>query len=52
MIEQIVARVIPILTPLQLISPPRSDAENTVQRLGRFDMPPSERIKRLEAELR
>ena len=52
MIEQIVARVIPIPTRPQVISPPRSDAENTVQRPGRFDMPKSERIKRLENELR
>ena len=52
MIEQIVALVIPIPTPLQVISPPLSDAANTVQRLGRFDMLPSERIKRLENELR
>ena len=52
MIEQIVACVIPILTTPQIILPPRSDAENIVQPPGRFDMPPSERIKRLENELR
>ena len=52
MIEQMVDRVNPIPTPLQVISPPRSDAENTVQRPGRFDKPPSERIKRLENDLR
>ena len=52
MIEQIVACVIPISTPLQVISPPRSDVENIVQRPGQFDMPASERIKRLENELR
>ena len=52
MIEQIVAGVIPIPPPPQVISPPRSDVENIVQRPGQFDMPPSERIKRLEAELR
>ena len=52
MIEHIVAGVISIATPPQVISPPRSDDENIVQRPGRFDMPPSERIKRLEAEFR
>ena len=51
MIVQIVNSVILIPTPPQVISPPRSDAENNEQRLGRFDMPPSERIKRLENEL-
>ena len=52
MIEQIIARVIPILKIPQVISPPRSDATNIVQRPGRFDMPPTEWIKRLENELR
>ena len=52
MIEQIVSGVIPIPTLPQVISLPRSDAENIVHRPGRFDMPPTERIKRLEAELR
>ena len=52
MIWQIVAQVIPIPKPSQVISPPRSNAENIVQRKGRFDMPQSERIKRLENELR
>ena len=52
MIEQIFARVISIPTPLQVILPPRSDADNTAQRPGRIDMPPSERIKRIENKLR
>ena len=47
MIEQIVAGVIPIATPPQVILQPRSDAENIVQSPGRFYMPPSEQIKRL-----
>ena len=52
MIEQLVFGSIPILSlPKEVLSPPLSDSENAPQKMGRFDMPFSERIKRLKAEL-
>ena len=51
-IKQIDVLVIPIPTLPQVISPAWSVAENTMQRLGRFDMPLSGRIKRIENKLR
>ena len=52
MIEQLVSGQIPISSLCQEVpSPPLSDSEIAPQKMGRFDMP-SERMKRLEAELR
>ena len=53
MIEQLVFVQIPILSLFQEVpSPPLTDLEIALQQMGRFDMPSSERIKQLEAELR
>ena len=53
MIEQLVSGQIPISSlPQEVPSPPLSDSEIAPQKMGRLDMPSSERMKRLEAELR
>ena len=53
MIKQIVSGKIPISSlSKEVLSPPLLDSEFAPQTMGRFDMPSSERIKRLEAELR
>ena len=52
-IDQLVSGQIPISSlPKEVSSPPLLDSEIAPQKTGRFDMPSSERIKRLEAELR
>ena len=53
MIEQLVSGQIPISSlPQEVLSPPVSDMEIALQKISRFDMPYSERMKRHEAELR
>ena len=52
-IDQLVSGQIPISSlPKEVLSPPLSDSGIAPQKMGRFEMPSSERMKRLEIELR